>query len=93
VVCWAKVLDWVPTYMKDYDDVRLILECMLLRAFFEHVHHTLGSLSQIIQDGLPCHDFIEAANQICPGMITALTYMFHKVKCMTTHPDLDEVEM
>jgi len=92
VVCWAKVLDWVPTYMKDYDDVWLILECMLPRAFFEHVHHTLGSLSQIIQDGLPNHNFIEAVNQIYPRMITALTYMFHKVQGMTMHPDLDEVE-
>jgi len=78
--------------MKDYDDVWLILECMLPRAFFEHVHHTLGSLSQIIQDGLPNHNFIEAVNRICPRMITALTYMFHKVQGMTMHPDLDEVE-
>ena len=92
MVCWAKVLDWVPTYMKDYDDVQLILECMLTAAFFEHVHHTIGSLSQIIQDGLPSHDLIEATEWICPGMITVLTYIFHQVQGMTTHPDLDEVE-
>jgi len=41
---------------------------------------------------LPIHDFIEAANRICPGMITSLTYIFHKVQGMTRHPDLDEVE-
>jgi len=46
---------------------------------------------KIIQDGLPSHDSIEAAHQICPGMITVLTYMFHRVRGMTTHPDLDEV--
>jgi len=38
------------------------------------------------------HDFIEAANWIYPGMITVLTYMFHKVEGMTMHPDLNEVE-
>ena len=91
-MCWAKMLDWVPPDMNDYDDVWLILERMLPKAFFEHVHHTIGSLNQIIQDGLPIHDFIEAANRICPGMITSLTYMFHKVQGMTRHPDLDEVE-
>jgi len=78
--------------MKDYHDVQLILEHMLPEPFFEHVHHTIGSLSQIIQDGLPSHDSIEAAHWICPRKITVLTYMFHKVGGMTTHPDLDEVE-
>ncbi len=91
-MCWAKMLDWVPPYMNDYDDIWVILEHMLPKAFFEHVHHTIGSLSQIIQDGLPIHDFIEAANWICPRMITSLTYMFHQVQGMTRHPDLDEVE-
>jgi len=86
------MLDWVPPYMNNYDDVQVILERMLPKAFFEHVHHMIGSLSQIIQDGLPIHNFIEAANQICPGMITCLTYMFHQVQGMTRHPDLDKVE-
>jgi len=86
------MLDWIPLYMNDYDDVQVILDRMLPKAFFENVHHTIGSLSQIIQDGLPIHDFIEAANRICPGMITTLTYIFHQVKGMTRHPDLDEVE-
>jgi len=61
-MCWAWALDWVPPYMKDYDDVQVIVEHMLPEAFFEHVHHTIGSLSQIIQDVFPSHDFIEAAN-------------------------------
>ena len=73
------MLDWVPPYMNDYDDVQVILERMLPEAFFEHVHHTIGSSSQIIQDDLPSYDFIEAANRICPRMITSLTYMFHQV--------------
>ena len=42
--------------------------------------------------GLPIHDFIEAANRICPRMITTLTHIFHQVQGMTRHPDLDEVE-
>jgi len=92
VLCWARALDWVSPYMKDYDNVQVILERMLPEAFFEHVHHTIGSLSQIIQDGLPSHDFIEAANWICPSMITVLTYMLHLVHGMTTYLDLDEVE-
>jgi len=78
--------------MNDYDDVQVILDHMLPKAFFEHVHHTIGSLSQIIQDGFLSHDFIEATNWICPRMITSLTYMFHQVQGMTRHPDLDEVE-
>jgi len=78
--------------MEDYEDIQLMLECMLLKGFFEHVHHTMGSLSQTIQDDLPSHDFIEAAHRIYPMMITVLAYMFNIVKGMTTHADLDEVE-
>jgi len=62
--------------MKDYKDVQLILEPMLLEAFQKHVHHTVGSFSQIFQDGLLSHSFIEAACWICSGMISILTYMF-----------------
>jgi hypothetical protein len=40
-------------------------------------------LSQIIQNGLPSHNFIEAVHWICPGMIPVLTYMFGIVQGMT----------
>jgi len=62
---------------------------MLLEAFFEHVHDTLGSLSQIIQDGFPCEDFMDAINWICPQLTALSIVMFELVKAMKAHSDLD----
>jgi len=66
-----------------------LLEQMLLEAFFQHVHYTLGSLSQVIQDGFLKEDFMDAVTQICPHM-TALTILtFELIKGLKGSPDLD----
>jgi len=72
VVLWAQVLDWVPPNMHNVEEVWKLLEQMLPEAFFEHVHYTLGSLSQVIRGRFPKEDFMDSVHWICPQM-AALT--------------------
>ena len=65
---WAQVLDWVPQNMHNVEEVRKLLERMLPVAFFEHVHYTLGSLSQVIRLGFPEKDVMDSTYRICPQM-------------------------
>jgi len=59
------------------------------RSIFEHVHYTLGSLSQVIWDGFLQEDFMDAIHQICPQLTALSKVMFQLVKGMKAHPDLD----
>jgi len=62
---------------------------MLPEAFFEHVHHTLGSLSQVIQGGFPEADFMDSDHQICPQMTAVSIVMLELIKGLKGHPDMD----
>ena len=58
-------------------------------SIFEHVHYTLGSLSQVIRDGFPKEGFMDAVTWICPCM-TALTILaFKLIKGLKGSADLD----
>jgi len=59
------------------------------RSSFEHIHYTLGSFSQIIQDGFPHEDFMDAIHWICPQLTALFMAMFALVKATKTHPDFD----
>jgi len=75
--------------MKDVEEVQKLLEQMLPEAFFEYVHYTLGSLSQVIWDGFLEEDFMDSIHLICPHM-TALTLVaFNLIKGLKGSPDLD----
>ena len=59
------------------------------RSIFEHVHYTLGSLSQVIRGGFPQADFMDSIHRICPQM-TAVTFVaFELIKIFNGNPDLD----
>ena len=62
---------------------------MLPEAFFEHVHYTLGSLSQVIQGGFPQADFMGSIHQICPQMTAVSIVAFELIKNFSSIPDLD----
>jgi len=80
VVLWAQVLDWIPPNMDNVENVQKLLERMLPKAFFEHVHYTLGSLSQVIQGGFPQADFMDSIHQICPQMTAVAFVAFELIK-------------
>jgi len=65
---WAQVLDWVPPIMHNVEEDWELLEGMLPEAFFEHVHYTLGSFSQVIPGGFPEVDIIDYTYRKCPQM-------------------------
>jgi len=65
---WAQVLDWVPPNMHNVEEDWKLLEGMLPEAFFEHVHYTLGSFSQVFRGGFPEVDIIDYTYRICPQM-------------------------
>ena len=58
---------------------------MLPEAFFEHVHYTLGSLSQVIRGGFPQ----ASVNRICPQMTAVSFVAFELIKNFKGNPDLD----
>ena len=89
MVIWAHVLDWIPPNMRDIEEVWKLLEQMLLEAFFEHVHYTLGSLSQVIQDGFLEADLMESTYWICPQMSELILVAFNMIKGLKGSPDLD----
>ena len=89
VELWAQVLDWVPQNMHNVEEVRKLLERMLPEAFFEHVHYTLGSLSQVIQGGFPEKDLMESTYRICPQMSALILVAFNLIKPYKGIPDLD----
>jgi len=83
------VLDWIPPNIKDMEEIWKLLEQMLLEAFFEHVHYTLGSLSQVIWEGFLQEDFMDAIHWICPQLTALSIVIFELIKGMKDHPDLD----
>ena len=89
VVIWAHVLDWIPHNMKDVEEVQKLLEQMLPEAFFEHVHYTLGSLSQVIQGGFPQEDCMDSVHWICPEMTAVFIVMLELIKNFKGTLDLD----
>jgi len=88
-VLWAQVLDWIPPNMDNVEDVRKLLERMLPEAFFEHVHYTLGSLSQVIRGGFPQADFMDSVHRICPQMTAVSFVAFEMIKKIGGSTDLD----
>jgi len=66
--------------MDNVEDVWKLLEQMLLEAFFEHVHYTLGSLSQVIQGGFAQADFMDSVHRICPQMTAVCFVAFELIK-------------
>jgi len=89
VVLWAHVLDWIPPNMHNVKDVRKLLEQMLPEAFFEQVHYTLGSLSQVIWGSFPKEDFMDSVHQICQQMPALNTVIYELIKGFNGIPDLD----
>jgi len=90
VMMWSSMLDWVPPDLQHHEKLWLILETVLLKAFFEDVYYVLGSLSQIIQDGLPMNDFMEAVSQKCPCLSPYCVIMFKIVRGLKEHPNVDD---
>jgi len=84
---WAQVLDWVPPIMHNVEEARKLLEGMLPEAFFEHVHYTLGSFSQVIQGGFPKVDLMDYTYRICPQMSALILVAFNMIKCFKGNPD------
>jgi len=66
--------------MDNVEDVWKLLERMLPEAFFEHVHYTLGSLSQVIRGGFPQADFMDSVHRICPQMTAVSFVAFEMIK-------------
>jgi len=89
VVIWAHVLDWIPPNMRNDEEVWKLLEQMLPQAFFEHVHYTLGSLSQVIWGSFTQADFMDSVHQICPQMTAVSIVAFELIKGFNGIPDLD----
>jgi len=75
--------------MQDVEDVWKLLERILPEEFFEHVHYTLGSLSQVIQGGFPQADFMDSVHRICPQMTAVSLVAFDMIKNFSSIPDLD----
>ena len=92
VLIWSQVLDWVPPSMSNFKDVRMILELMIPKVQFRRVHYTLGALSQIIHDGFPKHNILDAVDRICPMMRDIIICMMVKIHDMPEHPDIDQDE-
>jgi len=75
--------------MHNVEEVRKLLEQMLPEAFFEHVHYTLGSLSQVICDGFPETDLMDSTYRICPQMSALILVAFNMIKGFKCNPGLD----
>ena len=78
--------------MHNVEEVQKLLEQMLPEAFFEHVHYTLGSLSQVIRGGFWEADLMDSTNQICPQMSALILVAFNMIKGFKFNPDLDYKE-